>query len=281
MGERQTEAGVWLPATFTDNHIQAVLKYLDQGRWALSRADWRWALAGFDLLHDALADTPEGLRRFAVLYETQIEAGFADRYIVDLLALDDVSVQGTELWARYARAIVALWRESGWQRRLGSEARLLLAYWLFWWEAFATGYAFEVEIFRDLKASNITFIAHDIRSREGRRSLYDLEVLGLRGDIKTSLYFLRIGRSPGVRHDFYISRFRHQRRKRMVVLMQTAAWKRIDGETERTTWAAIKARLPLVASVLHEEREVILVEYETWKARILRRQQEQKETYNE
>ena len=45
MGERQTEAGVWLPATFTDNHIQAVLKYLDQGRWALSRADWRWALA--------------------------------------------------------------------------------------------------------------------------------------------------------------------------------------------------------------------------------------------
>jgi len=276
MGKGWTKARVWLPVAFQDGHMQAVLKYLDRGRQALSRADWLWALDGFDLLHEALADTPEGFRHFASLYETQIEAAFADRYIADLLALEDVSAQAAALWARYARAITALWREAGWQRRLGSEARLLLAYWLFWWEAFATGYAFEVEIFRDLKASNITFIAHDIRSREGRRSLYDLEVLGLRGDIKTSLYFLHAGRSPGVRHDFYISRFRYRGRQRViVVLMQPAAWKRIDGEPEHTTWAAIKAALPAVASVRHEGREVILVEYEAWKVRVLHRQQKQ------
>jgi len=267
---------VWLPATFTDNHAQAVLKYLEQGRWTLSRADWQWALTGFDLLHDALADTPAGLRRFASLYETQVEAAFVDRYLSGLLAMDDVPTQSVTLWARYARAITALWREAGWQQQLGTEARLLLGYWLFWWEAFATGYAFEVHVFRDLKVSNIAFVAHDIRSGEGRRSLYDLEVLGLHGDIKNSLYFLRIGRSPGMRHDFYITRFRYQGRERvMVVLMQPAAWKQIDGDTERTTWAAIKKTLLPVASVLHKGREVILVSYEVWKARVLYRQQNQ------
>ena len=269
-------SGVWLPAGFTDEHAQAVLKYLDRGRRALSRADWQWALAGFDLLHEALADTPEGLHRFATLYETQVEAPFADRYISDLLALGDVSAQGVKVWARYAQSIVALWQRAGWHERLGKEGRLLLSYWLFWWESFARGYAFEVEVFRDLKASGVAFVAHDIRHREGRRSAYDLEVLGLRGDIKTSLYFLQAGRRPGMRHDFYITRFRYRGHERvMVVLMQPAAWQRIDGEAVHTTWEAVREGLPQVALIMHKGREIVLVEYEMWKKLILKRQREE------
>lgn len=64
------------------------------------------------------------------------------------------------------------------------------------------GYAFEVEIYRDLKNSGIDFQAHDIRKRVSRFSAYDLKVLNLKGDIKTSLYFLFATRSRGLAHDF-------------------------------------------------------------------------------
>jgi hypothetical protein len=73
-----------------------------------------------------------------------------------------------------------------------------LAYCLYFWESFAAGYAFEVEIFRDLSASGIRFKAHDIRTRRSRLSPYDLEIMGLRGDVKTSFYFLYVGRGQGL-----------------------------------------------------------------------------------
>jgi hypothetical protein len=268
-----SKIGVWLPATFSQRQAKAVLKYLDQGRHTLSRAEWREALTGFDLLADALANTSQGYERFAALYESQIELPLADRYIADLLTSTQVATQGITLWAQYARLITAMWQEAGWPSRLGAESRLLLAYWLYWWESFATGYAFEVTIFRDLQAAKIPFTPHDIRSRDGRRSAYDLEVLGLHGDIKNSLYFLQSGRRVGLRHDFYISRFRDQASERVIiVLIQPAAWEQINGDAEPTTWAVVKRNMPPVASVQHQGRKVILVDYETWKARVLRRQ---------
>ena len=265
---------LWFPANFTIDHRKAILKDLEEGPWTLSRTEWEWALKGFGLLHNAQAETPNGWRRFAFLYETQIEAVFADRYLVDLLALHDVKAESIPLWARYARAISAWWHRTGQNRRFGRDGQLLLGYLLFWWRAFATGYAFEVQVFRDLTASKIAFTAHNIRSQIERYSSYDLEVLGLYGDIKTSLYFLRFGRSPGMRHDFYISRLRQRKRVRiMVVLMEPAAWKQINGDAKRMTWAEIRASAPTVASVLHEGYEIILIAYEEWKIRVRREQQ--------
>jgi len=52
------ESGIWLPATFTIHHENAVLKHLEEGPWTLSRTEWQWALKGFGLLHNALIDTP-------------------------------------------------------------------------------------------------------------------------------------------------------------------------------------------------------------------------------
>ena len=49
------QPGVWLPAGFTAQHQKVVLKHLLEGRWTLSRAEWRWALEGFGLLHNAAA----------------------------------------------------------------------------------------------------------------------------------------------------------------------------------------------------------------------------------
>lgn len=269
---------VWLPAAFSDSYTHVIFKYLDQGRWSLSRAEWALAFKAFDLLGDGLVETPDGLQRFKTLYDSQIEANLANRYITDLLKLEDVSGEWVALWARYARAIFAIWKRSAWLERVGVEARLVLGYWLFWWEMFAEGYAFEVYVLEDIKQSGIAFTPHNLLTHQGRRSLYDLEVLGLHGDIKTSLYFLQHGRSPGMRHDFYISRFRHRGRKKlMVVLMQPLAWQKIDGDTEWMTWEQLKNELPTVASISHRGHQVVVVNYETWKARVRWRQQKEKE----
>jgi len=120
--------GVWLPATFSDAHARVVFKYLDEGRRSLSFAEWTLVFESFDLLDEAIADTPDGLRRFRSLYESQVENSFADRYIADLLETVNVTAEWMSLWARYARAIVALWRGAGWPERLGPESRLLLSY---------------------------------------------------------------------------------------------------------------------------------------------------------
>ena len=225
--------------------------------------------SGFGLLHNALVYAPSEWRSFRSVYDLAVDAPFAERYLADLLALDDVKRKSKKLSERYAQLIIANWYRSVWPQVLGDSGRLLLSYWLYWWRSFTYGYAFEVQVFRDLEASNIAFRAHNILDRDERRSYYDLEVLGLLGDIKTSFYFLRSGRSSNLPHDFYITRLRHQRRSRiMVVLMQPAAWEQINGDAERTTWEAIRTRLPKIASLLHKGREVVLVTYQEWKTRV-------------
>jgi hypothetical protein len=59
----------------------------------------------------------------------------------------------------------------GWRR---PETRLLYTYLLYWWSSFARGYALEVEIFHDLKASGVSFQAHDLHDPQACYSLSDL-----------------------------------------------------------------------------------------------------------
>ncbi len=186
-----------LPAGFSDRHQHAILKYLVEGRRALSSAEWKIALPGFDMLHQAVVETESESLTFREVYQRHVDRPFADQYIAELLRLHDVAQEHQAIRARFARAIVRRLIETGLRDPEVRETNLLLAYCLYFWESFAAGYAFEVEIFRDLSESGVVFKAHDIRDRHSRLSPYDLEILGLRGDVKTSFYFLYVGRGQG------------------------------------------------------------------------------------
>lgn len=152
-------------------------------------------------------------------------------------------------------------------------SNLLLAYCLYFWESFAIGYAFEVEIYRDLTNSGVDFKAHDIRNRAARFSPYDLQVLNLKGDIKTSLYFLSVARSRGLAHDFYITRFYEGNRQRtLVVLLQPHAWDQINGDTIRSALEEASQQFPSPVMVQIEDRPIVIMEYNIWKERVLQRQ---------
>lgn len=104
-------------------------------------------------------------------------------------------------------------------------------------------------------------------------SPWDLEVLGFRGDIKRSLFFLQTLRGRRLPYTFYIVRLTQVRHSRtLVVMMRQAMWATIDGETILTTLSNLADVLPDAACVRISGVEVIVADYELWKRLVRQRQ---------
>lgn len=270
---------IQLPPHFTHNQHLLIVKYLVHGRHTLSVAEWQVVLLGFDELHQALLVKPDETVTFKQIYEKYVELPFANLYLTELLNLPKVAQQYPTLRARLARVIVAHLRDSGLQPVEIPATNLLLAYCLYFWEAFTSGYAFEVEIYRDLTMSGVEFIAHDIRNRVERSSAYDLQVLGFQGDIKSSTYFLHVRRSEQLAHDFYITRFyQGKERRTLVVMLQPEVWKKIDGDTLTALLEEAVHQFPKPVLVEVKSGAIIVVDYQVWKEKI-KLQQEAKTTH--
>jgi len=264
---------ILLPAGYADQHQRLGLHYLQHGRQGLTSAESQMVMAGFDLLHQAVVITKTERLSFYTIYQRYVDAHFADSYLDALLQIEDVTRKHNALRARYARVILQQLLAAGFQQGNMVESNLLLAYCLYFWESFAVGYAFEVEIFRDLQVSGIQFRAHDLRNRQERLSPYDLEVLGLQGDIKNNLYFLQIGREQGLPRDFYITRFYEGRRRyTLIVMVQLEAWDEIDGDTIAGLLQEATHHFPLPVHVELATGSIVVADYAIWKQKVLRQQ---------
>ena len=261
-----------LPAHSTTEHQRLILKYLISGRQSLTFGEWRQLFTGFDLLHRARVKSEKDVQTFRQIYDAHVEQPFADGYINELLLLKDVSREHQALRARYARRIVDSLNQANLRRSDVEASNLLLAYCLYFWESFALGYAFEVGIYRDLINSGIEFKAHDIRDRAARFSAYDLQILSLKGDVKTSLYFLHAARSRDLAHDFYITRFYEGKQQRtLVVLMHSSAWDQINGDTIKGILEEATKQFPVPVMVQIEDRPIVIMEYNVWKGTRVRK----------
>jgi hypothetical protein len=263
---------VLLPAEFREQHRHIVLEFARRG-YEFARDEWRQAIVAFDLLNNAAVLTDRGLLPFPVIYRQYVEEPYADDFIEALYLAERVDVVSVSRWATVARDIEPRLARVGMSRPGCPATRLIVAYCLYWWRAFTLGYALEIEIQRDLEASGIQFQAHDLRRREERLSPYDLAVLGFKGDIKTSVYFLQAARSRMLPHDFYITRIRgRQRTRTLVVFMQTGMWQTINGEALLVLLEQVADTLPQAVRIIHGGGELTVVDYETWKAKVRRHQ---------
>lgn len=264
---------ILIPAEYTIEYEQLTLRYLRLGRLALTFAEWKMLFTAFDLLHRAVVEVNESAMSFRAVYQDHVDRPFADQYIHALLQLVNVTQEHDRLRAQFARQIWRRLQAIAFYDPNVAVSNLLVAYCLYFWEAFAMGYAFEVEIFRDLRASGIEFSAHDLRDRQARLSAYDLMVLNLYGDIKNTLYFLQVRRSQHLPHDFYITRFyAGQRRYTLIVMVQLAAWETIDGDTIDGLLDEAIRYFPQPVQVTLDSGKVVVVDYAIWKAKILRQQ---------
>lgn len=270
-----------LPVGFTDNQQRLVLKYLFEGRQRISGAEWPILLRSFNQLHRAQVITQTRISTFRRVYKREVDRRFSDQYIEQLLKLSDVPREFFSLRDVFSRAIVTYFQQAGLQRDDLPATNLFLAYSLYFWESFAVGYAFEVQIYRDLTAAGIIFETHNLRDRKDRRSFSDLKVLGLSGDIKSSLYFLDVGRNRDLPHDFYVTRFydKKGRQRILVVMLKPEAWNLINGETITMLLQEAVEAFPSPARVELQVGTVVIVDYEIWKTKVLSYQYEW-ENYN-
>jgi hypothetical protein len=272
---------VLLPAEFHEQHRKIVLEYVRRGH-EFGRVEWRQAIIAFDLLKNAAVLTDHGLLPFPVIYRQHIERPYSDDFIEQLYLAEQAAAASVGLWAKVARAIEPRLAQAGLSRPDLPGTRLIVAYCLYWWKAFTLGYTLEVEIQQDLKASGIQFKAHDLRQREERLSPYDLVILGFKGDIKTSTYFLQASRTRMLSHDFYVTRIRGKRRARtLVVFAKAEMWQTIDGETLLVLLEQVADTLPNAARIVHAGIELTVIDYETWKDKVKRRQAQKSEESDE
>lgn len=271
---------ITLPTGFTETERAMVLRYLEDV--AGPEQDWPGLVRTFNRLREAIVMVPGKARRtFASLYAHLIDGRLTDPFITALYRLDDVEQGSVTLWAAGARRVRSLLEIEGLYAADDPPTRLLLAYCLYWWHATAKGYAFEVEIFRDLRRSGVSFTAHDLRLRSERFTPYDLIVSGFLGDVKTSTYFLSL--TGGVlRNDFYITRLwlSKVRSRTLVVFLKTLVWNEIDGETLLVALRELESCLPQPARIAHRDGELVVSDYGVWKEK-MRAYQSQQEVRDE
>lgn len=201
---------IQLPQQFTDDHKQIARRFI-QGD-TFPQQERVLLIEAFDILHNATIMLADEEQRFVTFYAQTVEARFAQQYLHALQQGQHVAAVAEQLRAQVSRQIMPMLKAIGALTPDDPLSFYLLAYCLYWWYAFARGYAFEIEIFQDLDAAGVRYVAHDVLDERERRSPFDLIVLGFRGDIKTSTYFFDAVRTSGLLHDFYIARLIKQRK---------------------------------------------------------------------
>jgi len=255
----------------TQRHIALIKQYLTNPT-TISPSDWRMLLSAFDLLRKSTVTIEKRSYTFDGFYNTFIDTRYADYFIEELQALSHLA-EATRLRSRYRKQVIAVLAEFGLDSIPRDEPRCLAAFCVYWWESFAKGYVREIEILRDLAAEGIKFIAHDLTNRKGRMSPFDILIFSMKGDIKTSTYFLFVSRSYPLGSDFYIARLWRQNRRAYsdVVIMKQDAWELIDGDTRTCTFDDVSKVLPYPAELSLFGETLVVVEYALWKDKIKRR----------
>lgn len=229
------------------------------------------ALAAFDVLGACTVITEAGKElTFAQFYQEVFDRPFASALLAELLQLEDVERDGNKCAAAYQKQAITALAAWGLAGSLTDEQRLLVTYCFYWWGAFVKGYIAEIATFRDLQNSGIRFQPHDLTQPAERFSFADLTLSEMQGDIKSSTYFLHTARHFPLKHDFYIAAIfdAQSRQQRRIVIMQAAAWDRIDGDTLAVPLTQLTESLAQPVNMTVIGQRLIVAEYELWKAKI-------------
>ncbi len=262
---------IQIVGNLTSEHDAALSEYL-RGAGRLSHEQWHHLREAIDLLARSAVTFQGRGYTFAQFYETFIDKQFAEPFLQALVATADVTQEAPRLQAATARQIAQWVQQQDFYQKEQLESRWLLTFCLYWWSAFAVGYAFEVEIFRDLRAEGIEFFAHDITNRDERLSPFDLTVLGLRGDVKYSTWFLTAENARLEGLDFFITRLYDETGAQWlrVVLLTPIAQELIGDETNA---AALVGAVPALPGVVTAgAMTLMLIRYDDWKSRVRSKQ---------
>lgn len=270
-----TITDIVLVPTITEQQRELLVRYAARPR-SIRPFEWREALAVFDNMGGSMLFFGERRYTLSAFYDEFVENRYAESFLEELIALEDIEVEGFRLLDEYSNKLLADLEKAGVRLTGGSvEERCLIAFLNYWWTSFCKGYIQEVGVFRDLEASDISFEAHDLMDKRQRFEPFDLTVSGWRGDIKTSTYFLHVRRSFPLRNDFYIVVLYDEatRQRLNIVMMKPALWEKINGETTSCELRQASRHFPKPVQITARGENLVVVPYSIWKQLILRMQQ--------
>ncbi|MDZ7291516.1 MAG: hypothetical protein ONB44_19395 [candidate division KSB1 bacterium] len=253
-----------------ENHQIALLKSITDPI-AASPQERQDLLEAIDLLRSSRVRIDGQDLSFAGFFEKFIDRAYTDKFVAALLKSKQISAHGQREKKKIIEEIRALFIQEQWFRHDLPETRFLIAFCLYWWNAFATGYMFEIQIFRDLRKSGLRFEAHDLRQRSERYSFADLTISQMTGDIKSSTYFFSIARTSDLSHDFYITRYYDQSKRQYhwFVIMRSESWNEIDGTTLPMIFPNWPVDFSTPVTFDFGGTDWVAVSYHIWKTKIL------------
>jgi hypothetical protein len=101
-------------------------------------------------------------------------------------------------------------------------------------------------------------------------------VLGRRGDVKTSTYFIHTARAFPLRCDFYIVRLWDEALSQWLdlTLLKPETWQELDGEPTACDWEMVARVLSAVAQISVRGETLVVTPYDEWEDRVLRKQEQ-------
>ena len=261
---------IQLATGFSKTHQPVLVQYVTDPN-GLTQAQRQSLFQAIDFLRDSRVIVDGASLTFSQFYYQFVDAVYADAFISTLLGSKTVDEVGRQHKQSVKRQIPTRFAQEGWYRPELPSTRFLLAFCLYWWEAFATGYTFEVTILQDLADSGLKFDAHDLRQRTERFTRADLVISDMVGDVKSSAYFFFTARSAEFSHDLYITRYYETSRRtyHRFVILKAAHWQRINGETQPIAFPNWSEVLPSPASFEYTGMHFVAVDYEQWKQKML------------
>ncbi|MCI0692563.1 hypothetical protein L0337_11240 [candidate division KSB1 bacterium] len=264
-----------LAAGLTEEHQLALLKSITNP-FALTSEERRYLMDGIDLLRTCQVVVDDRNLTFAKFFELFIDGVYTEKFIDAVLISRQIYIEGQKQKKIVIAEIRARFADEQWFRQDLLDSRFLIAFCLYWWNSLATGYIFEIEVFRDLQSSGIIFQAHDLRKRAERFSFADLTISNWQGDVKSSTYFFYVARSSGLLHDFYVTRYYDavERLYSWFVILRLEYWNQIDGETQSMIFPNWPDDFLQPVSFDFGDNKWVAVTYEVWKSKVLAFQEE-------
>jgi len=230
----------------------------------------RHLLDGIDLLRSSRVEIEGQSLSFTNFFDRFIDAVYTDQFITSLPASKQIAVDGQKLKKKIIEEIRARFIQEQWLHSDLPATRFLIAFCLYWWNALAIGYIFEMEVFQDLQSSGLLFQAHDLRKRSERYSSADLTVSEWRGDVKSSTYFFFTARTSVLSHDFYVTRYydKFKSQYQWFVILRSDSWNEIDGDTQPMIFPNWPANFFTPAAFEFHGTIWVAVSYQIWKTKM-------------
>jgi|GEM_PF-1393553 len=212
---------------------------------------------------------------FTSFFNKFIGITFTNKFIETIIDTEDIIRTGRILKKKVLAAIRTKFIIEKWYRKDLPESRFLILFCLYWWNAMAIGYIFEIEVFRNLQHSDIKFKPHDLLNESERYSFADLTLSEMNGDIKSSAYFLTLIQSAKLAHDFYITRYydKTAAKYHWFVISSSQHWKKIDGEANLIAFPNWPTDFLKPAKFEFKNDWWYAVSYDVWKNKIRSYQQ--------